>query len=227
MKLSDISETMSGVIATSMGKGNGFANGGPGMRRRTKKNEANVSVSSAKSNKQTANKSGGMDTQFKDKRTTTDLNTGKTTYSHNNSATKDGNYSFSNAYADDKGNFMSQTDKGTTMGYDKAIATGLKHVAKQRMKKESVYDMNKDDPNNPEVLIQGYGRMNMDTLKNALKGDLKVLYGKAKADDWEYIAYMLSNSPFSAKLKALMDAMEELEGIRRKGGPKSRGINKR
>ena len=130
MKLSDISETISGGIATSMGKGNGFANGGPGMRRRMKI-------------------------------------------------------------------------------------------------KDSVYDMNKDDPNNPEVLIQGYGRMNMDTLKNALKGDLKVLYGKAKADDWEYIQYMLSNSPFSAKLKALMDAMEELEGIRRKGGPKSRGINKR
>ena len=56
--------------------------------------------------------------------------------------------------------------------------------------------------------------MNMDTLKNAPKGDLKVLHGKAKADDWEYIQYMLSNSPPSKKV--LMDAMEELEGIPRR-----------
>ena len=31
----------------------------------------------------------------------------------------------------------------------------------------------------------------------------------------------------SAKLKALLDAQQELEGIRKKGGTKSRGINKR
>ena len=35
------------------------------------------------------------------------------------------------------------------------------------------------------------------------------------------------NGVFSAKLKALLDAQKELEGIRKKGGTKSRGINKR
>ena len=229
MKLSDISENVSGAFATSMGSGNGFTNGGPGViRRNKKKNESNVSVSSAKKHTQSVNKSGGMDDQFTDKRTITDLDTGKTTYSHNNSATKDGKYSFSNAYADDKGNFMSQTDKGTTTGYDRAIATGLKNVAKQRMKTESIHAMNKEDPNNPEVLIQGYGRMPMDTLKADIIRGIEEVLRNAEGDNWGTVSYaMYENGVLTAKVEALLNAINELENIRKKGGPKSRGINKR
>jgi hypothetical protein len=92
---------------------------------------------------------------------------------------------------------------------------------------ESVHAMNKEDPNNPEVLIQGYGRMSMNTLKASIARMLDELAKKAESDDWEFIAYQMENGVFTAKLKALMDAIQELEGIRKKGGPKSRGINKR
>ena len=138
MKIADISENFSGAFATSMGSGNGFANGGPGVIKRVKKTKKN------------------------------------------------------------------ETKKV----------------------KESVYAINQDNPNNPEVLISGYGRMNMDTLKATLTSDLQELASKAESDDWDSISYTLQGV-FSTKLKALLDAQEELEGIRKKGGSNSRGINKR
>lgn len=138
MKIADISENFSGSFATSMGNGNGFANGGPGVIKRVKKTKKN------------------------------------------------------------------ETKKV----------------------KESVYAINQDNPNNPEVLISGYGRMNMDTLKATLTSDLQELASKAESDDWDSISYTLEGV-FSTKLKALLNAINELENIRKKGGPKSRGINKR
>lgn len=140
MRFTDLDENVSGSFATSMGGGNGFANGGPGTIRRTKKSKK----------------------------------------------------------------------------------TESKKV------KESIYQANKDDPNNPEVLISGYGRMSMVTLKRVVTDHLEELVGHANADNWEQVQYTLEeNGVFSAKLKALLDAQKELEGIRKKGGTKSRGINKR
>ena len=92
---------------------------------------------------------------------------------------------------------------------------------------ESVHAMNKEDPNNPEVLIQGYGRMSMKGLKANIAQSLAELAKKAEDDDWDFIEYAMNNGVFTAKLTALMNAIEDLEGIRKKGGPKSRGINKR
>ena len=66
--------------------------------------------------------------------------------------------------------------------------------------------------------------MNMDTLKNVSKGDLKVPHGKAKADDWEYIQYMLSNSPFKKSVDGRYGRIRRHPQERRTN---SRGINKR
>lgn len=132
MKINEISEMTSGAVATSMGGGNGFVNGGPGVIRRLKKKA-----------------------------------------------------------------------------------------------KESVYAMNKEDPNNPEVLVQGYGRLRMDQLKRMCTDMLEKLHDSAESDNWEKVQYELSRGTFMAKLNALIDAFEDLEKIRRKGGTQSRGINKR
>ena len=132
MKIQDIAENVSGSFASSMGAGNGFKNGGPGIIKRIKKKA-----------------------------------------------------------------------------------------------KESVYAMNKEDPNNPEVNIQAYGIVNMNTLKRMVTDMLTGLAKFAEDDNWERIEYEMNKGTFKPKLDALVKALEELEQIRKKGGSKSRGINKR
>ncbi len=137
MKVSEISENTAGAFATSMGGGNGFANGGPGMIKRNK----------TKKRKKTA---------------------------------------------------------------------------------ESIYAMNKDEPNNPDVAIQGYGRLSMDGLKADLVRSIEEVLADAKAGDWDNVEYkVLKNGVMRAKMEALFQAMNELEDIRRRGGKNSRGIEKR
>ena len=117
----------------------------------------------------------------------------------------------------------------TSMGGGNGFANGGPGVIKRKKAaKESIYAMNKEDPNDPEVLINGYGRMNLSTLKRTLTKDLEEIVRHAESDSWGTVDYILNQQGvLSAKLKALLDAVEELEGIRKKGGPKSRGINKR
>ena len=108
-----------------------------------------------------------------------------------------------------------------------AIGGFAKPFKKMRKRNESIYTMNKDDPNNPEVLIQGYGRLSMNGLKNMLTKELAELHKFADAGDWERIHYEMNRGTFMPKLNALVTAMEELQNVRKKGGPRSRGIEKR
>ena len=116
---------------------------------------------------------------------------------------------------------------------DETVAGAIGGFAKpfmkmrRRNKTESLYDMNKDDPNNPEVLIQGYGRMSMTGLKNMLTKELAELNKFADSGDWERIHYEMDRGTFMPKLNALVQAMEDLENVRKKGGSRSRGIEKR
>jgi hypothetical protein len=49
----------------------------------------------------------------------------------------------------------------------------------------------------------------------------------AKRKDWDNIDYQLNKTGvMQAKLEAIISTKEELQAIRRKGGPKSRGITK-
>ena len=115
------------------------------------------------------------------------------------------------------------------MGAGNGFKNGGPGIIKRIKKKakESVYAMNKEEPNNPEVLIQGYGRVNMNTLKRMVTDMLTGLAKFAEDDNWERIEYEMNKGTFKPKLDALVKALEELEQIRKKGGSKSRGINKR
>ena len=121
----------------------------------------------------------------------------------------------------------------TSMGSGNGFLNGgtgiIKRIKKKAKKKvkESVYKMNKEDPNNPEVLIQGYGRLNMDQLKRMCTQMLEGLAQFADQDNWERVQYELDRGTFKPKLDALISALEDLEQIRKKGGANSRGINKR
>ena len=85
----------------------------------------------------------------------------------------------------------------------------------------------KDDPNNPEVVVQGYGRLSMNGLKRDVTDMLNGLAEFAERDDWERLEYEISKGTFMPKLNALVKALEDLESVRKKGGPQSRGITKR
>jgi hypothetical protein len=92
--------------------------------------------------------------------------------------------------------------------------------------KESVHKMNPDDPMNPEVAVSGYGVMNLETLKRAVKRDLDNIMQKAEVGSWDDVDYLLKKSPLPAKIDAIIQAYKDLEQIRRRGGKSSRGIQK-
>lgn len=92
---------------------------------------------------------------------------------------------------------------------------------------ESIYAKNPEDPMDPEVLVSGYGRMNLKTLERSVARDLKDLAERAARGEWENVNYALEKSPLKSKLDAISSTYEELENIRKRGGKNSRGISKR
>lgn len=120
-----------------------------------------------------------------------------------------------------------------SMGGGNGFANGgpgvIKRAKPKKTKtKESIYSMNKDNPNNPEVLITGYGRLSMDALKSDIERSILDVVKAIKEDNWENVEYSLySNSVLKNKIEALAKAMDELEQIRSRGGKNSRGIKKR
>lgn len=117
----------------------------------------------------------------------------------------------------------------TSMGGGNGFANGGPGIIKRIKKKakESVYAMNKDEPNNPEVVVQGYGRLSMNGLKRDVTDMLTGLAEFAERDDWERVEYEIKKGTFMPKLTALVKALDDLESIRKKGGSQSRGITKR
>ena len=91
---------------------------------------------------------------------------------------------------------------------------GIGMIRRNKKKaKESVYAMNKDDPNNPEVVVQGYGRLSMNGLKRDVTDMLTGLAEFAERDDWERVEYEISKGTFMPKLTALVKALEDLESV--------------
>ena len=86
---------------------------------------------------------------------------------------------------------------------------------------------NKEDPNNPEVYIDGYGSLMLNQIEDDLVRNFTSLTDMAKKKDWDGIEYQLNQTGvLQAKIEAILNTKEQLQAIRRKGGPKSRGINK-
>ena len=110
----------------------------------------------------------------------------------------------------------------------------LKNALDAILKNESVIKeetgiskFNKEDPNNPEVYIDGYGSLMLNQIEDDLVRNFTSLTDMAKKKDWDGIEYQLNQTGvLQAKIEAILNTKEQLQAIRRKGGPKSRGINK-
>ena len=92
---------------------------------------------------------------------------------------------------------------------------------------ESIYAKNRDEPMNPEVLIQGYGRLDLKTLEAKVVSMFKEIAEMGEKGNWENVEYNLNKGLVQAFIKAINETYEELEQIRKRGGTNSRGIEKR
>ena len=97
----------------------------------------------------------------------------------------------------------------------------------EELKEESgIFKFNKEDPNNPEVHIQGYGRLMLNQIEGSVVGKLAELTKMAERGDFEQIQSLLNRDVMQTMIQSIVDTKEELQSIRKRGGPKSRGIKK-
>jgi hypothetical protein len=112
------------------------------------------------------------------------------------------------------------------------LAPGKLNASKKSKRNEEVnedsqiWEWNKEDPNNPEVLIQGYGRLMLNQIEDSVVGKLKELTKMAERGDFEQIQSLLDRDVMQSMMKAIVDTKAELQATRKRGGPKSRGINR-
>jgi len=100
-------------------------------------------------------------------------------------------------------------------------------VSEEKLKEESIiHKFNKEDPNNPEVHIQGYGRLMLNQIEDSVVRKLAELTKMAERGDFEQIQSLLDRDVMQTMMKAIVDTKAELQATRKKGGPKSRGIKK-
>lgn len=92
---------------------------------------------------------------------------------------------------------------------------------------ESIYAKNRDEPMNPEVLIQGYGRLDLKTLESKVVRMFHEIAEMGEKGNWENVEHNLNKGLVQSFIKAITDTYEELETIRKRGGTNSRGIEKR
>ena len=92
---------------------------------------------------------------------------------------------------------------------------------------ESIYAKNRDEPMNPEVLVQGYGRLDLKSLETKVVRMFHEIAEMGEKGNWENVEYNLNKGLVQAFIKAINETYEELETIRKRGGTNSRGINKR
>ena len=92
---------------------------------------------------------------------------------------------------------------------------------------ESIYAKNRDEPMNPEVLIQGWGRLDHKSFEPTEVRMFHEIAEMGEKGNWESVEYNLNKGLVQAFIKAINETYEELEQIRKRGGTNSRGINKR
>ena len=95
----------------------------------------------------------------------------------------------------------------------------------EELEEEStISTMNKEDPNNPEVHIQGYGVVTLRGLEKSIVRMIKELGTMADQGNFDNINHSINKGLLQTKLQAVIDTKADLQAIRKKGGPKSRGI---
>jgi len=118
--------------------------------------------------------------------------------------------------------------KSAFKSYDKDEAQKYFKDNYESLREESqIWKFNKEDPNNPEVLIQGFGRLMLNQIEDSVIGKLEDLVKRAKGRrDWQQIDSNLDSEVMQIMIKSIVDTKKDLEKTRKRGGPKSRGINK-
>jgi len=94
---------------------------------------------------------------------------------------------------------------------------------------EDLYDFDKDEPMKSTVAVPGYGTMSIDGLMKNLVQSVTELLAKMKqgTDGMRFADYELNkNGVVTAKLSALIKALDDLQAIRKQGGARSRNIQK-
>jgi len=94
---------------------------------------------------------------------------------------------------------------------------------------EELYDFDKEKPMQSTVAVPGYGTMSIDGLMKNLVQSVTELLGRMKqgTDGMRFADYELnSNKVLTTKLGALIKALDDLQAIRKKGGARSRNIQK-
>ena len=83
---------------------------------------------------------------------------------------------------------------------------------------EAIYQLNKQDPQKSEILIQGYGRLNLDTTKQQVLKRLETVLANLREEDssrmWRNAYQELYRSGVGeAMVKAIVEANEEIEDM--------------
>ena len=92
---------------------------------------------------------------------------------------------------------------------------------------ETIDDFDKDEPGKSTVAIPGYGTMNVDSLmKNIIDQTTKMVTQMQQgAQGFRNADYSLNkNKVLAAKVGSLVQALDDLQAIRSKGGKNSRNI---
>lgn len=101
------------------------------------------------------------------------------------------------------------------------------HCAGRKKANEELTDFDKDQPMKSTVAVPGYGTMNIDTLmKNVIDQTTNMLKQMQQGTQgFRNADYELNrNRVLPTKIAALIQALDDLQAIRRKGGARSRNI---
>lgn len=117
------------------------------------------------------------------------------------------------------------TGKGLVQLQRIAKAAGVKLA--DRVVGEELHDFDAEEPMKSTVAVPGYGTMSVDGLMNNLIQSVTELLSKMKqgTDGMRTADYELNrNRVLTTKLAALVQALDDLQAIRAKGGARSRNI---
>jgi len=101
------------------------------------------------------------------------------------------------------------------------------HCAGRKKTNEELTDFNKDEPMKSTVAVPGYGTMNIDSLmKNVIDQTTNMLKQMQQSTQgFRNADYELNrNRVLPTKIAALIQALDDLQAIRAKGGARSRNI---
>ena len=101
------------------------------------------------------------------------------------------------------------------------------HCDGRKKTNEELYDFDKDEPMKSTVAVPGYGTMSVDSLMTNLIQSVTELLGKMKqgTSGMRAANYEINrNKVLNAKFAALIQALDDLQAIRAKGGARSRNI---